>query len=85
MGLGAYPASDPQWLGVTLMANLAMHHADLIVCVGARFDNRVTGRLDRFSPGSRVIHIDIDPTSINKVVKADVPVVGDCSSGRWIA
>ena len=85
MGLGAYPASSPQWLGMlgmhgTLEANLAMHHADLIICVGARFDDRVTGRLDRFSPTSKVIHIDIDAASINKVVKADVPLVGDCAA-----
>ncbi|WP_457446077.1 biosynthetic-type acetolactate synthase large subunit [Roseateles sp. P5_E4] len=85
MGLGAYPASDPQWLGMlgmhgTLEANLAMHHADLIVCVGARFDDRVTGRLDQFCPQARVVHIDIDPTSINKTVKAHIPIVGDCES-----
>ena len=84
MGLGAYPASRPNSLGMlgmhgSLEANLAMHHADLIVCVGARFDDRVTGRLDRFSPGSKVVHIDVDPTSINKVVKADIPLVGDCA------
>jgi acetolactate synthase-1/2/3 large subunit len=83
MGLGAFPASDAQWLGMlgmhgTLEANLAMHHSDLVVCVGARFDDRVTGRLDRFCPGAKVIHIDVDPTSINKVVQADVPLVGDC-------
>jgi acetolactate synthase-1/2/3 large subunit len=83
MGLGAYPASGPAWLGMlgmhgTLEANLAMHHADLIVCVGARFDDRVTGRLDAFSPRARVIHVDIDPGSIDKVVKADLPLVGDC-------
>jgi acetolactate synthase-1/2/3 large subunit len=85
MGLGAFPASSPQWLGMlgmhgTLEANLAMHHADLVVCVGARFDDRVTGRLDRFCPGAKVIHIDIDPASINKVVRADVPLVGDCAA-----
>lgn len=83
MGLGAFPASDSHFLGMlgmhgTVEANLAMHSADLIVCVGARFDDRVTGRVDSFSPDSRKIHIDIDPTSINKVVKADVPIVGDC-------
>lgn len=82
MGLGAVPASAPQWLGMlgmhgTLEANLAMHHADLIVCVGARFDDRVTGRLDAFAPGAKVIHLDIDATSVNKVVKADLPFVGD--------
>ena len=85
MGLGAYPASSPQWLGMlgmhgTLEANLAMHHADLIVCVGARFDDRVTSRLDQFSPGAKVLHIDVDPTSINKVVRATVPLVGDCAA-----
>jgi acetolactate synthase I/II/III large subunit len=84
MGLGAFPASDRRFLGMlgmhgTLEANLAMHHADLIVCVGARFDDRVTGTLDEFSPGSRKIHIDIDPSSINKRVKVDVPMVGDCA------
>lgn len=84
MGLGAYPASSPQWLGMlgmhgTLEANLAMHHADLIVCVGARFDDRVTSRLDQFSPYAKVVHIDVDPASINKVVRAHVPLVGDCA------
>ena len=84
MGLGAFPASHPQWLGMlgmhgTLEANLAMHHADLVVCVGARFDDRVTGRLDSFCPDARIVHVDIDPASINKVVRADVPLVGDCA------
>jgi acetolactate synthase-1/2/3 large subunit len=83
MGLGAFPGSDPQFLGMlgmhgTLEANLAMHHADLVVCVGARFDDRVTGRLSDFCPQAKKIHLDIDPTSINKVVRADVPLVGDC-------
>ena len=83
MGLGAFPASDPRFLGMlgmhgTLEANLAMHHADLVVCVGARFDDRVTGRLDGFCPGARKIHIDIDAASINNTVRVDVPVVGDC-------
>jgi len=83
MGLGALPASHPQWLGMlgmhgTLEANLAMHHADLILCIGARFDDRVTGQLDAFAPGAKVVHMDIDPTSINKVVAADVALVGDC-------
>ena len=86
MGLGAFPASHPQWLGMlgmhgTLEANLAMHEADLVVCVGARFDDRVTGRLDSFCPSARVIHVDIDPTSIGKVVRADVPLIGDCA---WV-
>ena len=84
LGLGAFPASHPAFLGMlgmhgTLEANLAMHHADLIVCVGARFDDRVTGRLDAFCPGAKVIHIDIDPASIHKVVRADVALRGDCA------
>jgi acetolactate synthase I/II/III large subunit len=83
MGLGAFPASDPKWLGMLGMhgsfeANNAMHDCDVMLCVGARFDDRVTGRLDAFSPGSRKIHIDIDPSSINKNVRADVPIVADC-------
>ncbi|MEO8156533.1 MAG: biosynthetic-type acetolactate synthase large subunit [Betaproteobacteria bacterium] len=83
MGLGAFPASDPQFLGMlgmhgTLEANQAMHHADLVVCVGARFDDRVTGKLSEFCPNAKIIHLDIDASSINKVVKADVPMVGDC-------
>ncbi len=82
MGLGAFPASDPQWLGMLGMhgsfeANNAMHDCDVMVCIGARFDDRVTGRLDAFSPGSRKIHIDIDPSSIGKNVKADIGIVGD--------
>jgi acetolactate synthase I/II/III large subunit len=84
MGLGAYPASDPQWLGMlgmhgTYEANLAMHDCDVMICIGARFDDRITGRLDAFSPGSKKIHVDIDPSSINKNVKVDVPIVGDCA------
>jgi acetolactate synthase-1/2/3 large subunit len=85
MGLGAFPASDPKFVGMlgmhgTLEANLAMHEADLVVCVGARFDDRVTGKLDEFCPHARKIHIDIDPGSINKVVRVDVPMVGDCGA-----
>ena len=84
MGLGAFPASDQRWLGMlgmhgTYQANLAMHRADLVIAVGARFDDRVTGRLDAFSPGSKKIHIDIDPSSINKNVRVDVPIIGDCA------
>ena len=84
MGLGAFPAADPKWIGMlgmhgTLEANMAMHDCDVMICVGARFDDRITGRLDAFSPGSKKIHIDIDPSSINKNVKADVPIVGDCA------
>jgi len=83
MGLGAFPASDPRWLGMlgmhgTLEANLAMHEADLVVCVGARFDDRVTGRLADFCPRARIVHIDIDPASIGRIVKADVGLAGDC-------
>lgn len=82
MGLGAYPASGPQWLGMlgmhgTYEANLAMNKADLILCLGARFDDRVTGRLDAFSPYSRKIHVDIDRSSINKNVRVDLPIVAD--------
>ena len=87
MGLGAYPASDPQFIGMlgmhgTYEANLAMHGCDLMIALGARFDDRVTGRLDRFSPGSRKVHIDIDPSSINKNVPVDVAVVAD--AGRAV-
>ncbi|MCK5495949.1 MAG: biosynthetic-type acetolactate synthase large subunit, partial [Hyphomicrobiaceae bacterium] len=82
MGLGAFPASDKQWLGMlgmhgTYEANWAMHDCDVMVAVGARFDDRITGRIDAFSPGSQKIHIDIDPSSINKNVRVDVPIVGD--------
>jgi len=82
MGLGAYPGSDKQSLGMlgmhgTYEANLAMHDADLIVAIGSRFDDRVTGRLADFSPNSKKIHIDIDPSSINKTVAVDLPIVGD--------
>ncbi|MFC4295149.1 biosynthetic-type acetolactate synthase large subunit [Novosphingobium tardum] len=84
MGLGAFPAADPAWLGMlgmhgTYEANMAMNRADLLVCVGARFDDRVTGRLDAFSPGSTKIHIDIDRASINKTVAVDLPLIGDCA------
>ena len=82
MGLGAFPASDPQCLGMLGMhgmyeANLAMHGCDVMINVGARFDDRVTGRLADFSPGSKKIHIDIDPSSVNKNVPVDVPLIGD--------
>ena len=82
MGLGAFPASSSQWLGMlgmhgTYEANLAMNKADLIVCLGARFDDRVTGRLDAFSPHSKKIHIDIDRSSHNKTVRVDLPILGD--------
>jgi acetolactate synthase-1/2/3 large subunit len=82
MGLGAYPATDKQFLGMlgmhgTYEANMAMHDCDVMFCVGARFDDRITGRLDAFSPNSKKIHIDIDPSSINKNVHVDLPIVGD--------
>ncbi|WP_235679236.1 acetolactate synthase 3 large subunit [Aquibium microcysteis] len=82
MGLGAYPASGPRWLGMlgmhgTYEANMAMHDCDVMVCIGARFDDRITGRLNAFSPNSRKIHIDIDPSSINKNVRTEVPIIGD--------
>jgi acetolactate synthase-1/2/3 large subunit len=82
MGLGAFPAGSEQWLGMlgmhgTLEANMAMNQCDVMVCIGARFDDRVTGRLDAFSPESRKIHIDIDRSSISKTVKADIGIVGD--------
>ncbi|HKS84434.1 MAG TPA: acetolactate synthase 3 large subunit [Pseudolabrys sp.] len=84
MGLGAFPAADPKWVGMlgmhgTLEANMAMHDCDVMICIGARFDDRITGRLDAFSPGSVKIHVDIDPSSINKNVKVDVPIIGDCA------
>jgi acetolactate synthase-1/2/3 large subunit len=83
MGLGAFPASNSQWLGMlgmhgTYEANLAMHDCDVMINIGARFDDRITGRVDAFSPNSRKIHVDIDPSSINKVVRVDVPIIGDC-------
>lgn len=82
MGLGAYPASDKQWLGMlgmhgTFEANWAMHDCDVMICIGARFDDRVTGRLDKFSPNSKKIHIDIDASSINKNVPIDIAIVSD--------
>jgi acetolactate synthase I/II/III large subunit len=82
MGLGAYPASGKNWLGMLGMhglyeANLAMHGCDLMINVGARFDDRITGRIADFSPHSKKAHIDIDPSSINKVIRVDVPIVGD--------
>jgi acetolactate synthase-1/2/3 large subunit len=84
MGLGAFPASDKHWLGMLGMhgsfeANNTMHDCDLMICVGARFDDRITGRLDAFSPHSKKIHIDIDPSSINKNVKVELGIVGDCA------
>jgi acetolactate synthase-1/2/3 large subunit len=82
MGLGCYPASDKQWLGMlgmhgTYEANLAMHECDVMINIGARFDDRITGRLDAFSPNSKKIHVDIDRANINKCVHVDIPIVGD--------
>ncbi len=82
MGLGAYPASGKAWLGMLGMhglyeANMAMHDCDLMINIGARFDDRITGRIDSFSPGSKKVHIDIDTSSINKIVHVDLPIVGD--------
>ncbi|WP_323019893.1 acetolactate synthase 3 large subunit [Pararhodobacter sp.] len=82
MGLGAYPASGKQWIGMLGMhglyeANMAMHDCDLMINIGARFDDRITGRVNAFSPNSRKVHIDIDPSSINKVIRVDLPILGD--------
>ncbi|HVX73150.1 MAG TPA: acetolactate synthase 3 large subunit [Devosia sp.] len=82
MGLGAFPGSSKQWLGMLGMhgsyeANMAMHDCDLMVNLGARFDDRITGRIDAFSPQSRKIHVDIDPSSINKNILIDLPIIGD--------
>ena len=84
MGLGAFPSTENNWLGMlgmhgTYEANLAMNECDLLINIGARFDDRVTGRLDAFSPNSKKIHIDIDPSSMNKTVPVDVSIVGDCA------
>jgi acetolactate synthase-1/2/3 large subunit len=86
MGLGAFPASSPQWLGMlgmhgTYEANWAMNKADLLLCLGARFDDRVTGRLDAFAPDSKKVHLDIDRSSINKIIPVDIPIVADCGRG----
>jgi acetolactate synthase-1/2/3 large subunit len=94
MGLGALPAAEPQFLGMlgmhgTYEANLAMHHCDVMLAVGSRFDDRVTGKLAEFAPSAKKIHIDIDPSSINKNVRIDVPIVGDVAEvlkvliARW--
>ncbi|WP_108812739.1 acetolactate synthase 3 large subunit [Sphingorhabdus sp. Alg231-15] len=82
MGLGAFPASSEQWLGMlgmhgTYEANMAMNRADLVVCLGARFDDRITGRIDAFSPNSKKIHVDIDRSSVNKTIRVDLPIIGD--------
>ncbi|MDG4550646.1 MAG: biosynthetic-type acetolactate synthase large subunit [Candidatus Contendobacter sp.] len=81
MGLGAYPATDKQFIGMlgmhgTYEANMAMHHCDVLIAIGARFDDRVTGKIDKFCPTARIVHVDIDPSSISKNVKVDIPIVG---------
>ncbi len=83
MGLGGFPAPHELWLGMlgmhgTFRANMAVGNTDLLIAIGARFDDRVTGKLDEFAPSAKIIHIDIDPTSISKNVKVDIPIVGDC-------
>jgi acetolactate synthase-1/2/3 large subunit len=85
MGKGAFPETDPLYMGIpgmhgTAYANLAMNETDLIICIGARFDDRVTGDLSKFAPGARVIHVDVDPAEVGKVRVADVPVVGDAKN-----
>ena len=85
MGLGAYPASGERWIGMLGMhglyeANMAMHGCDLMINIGARFDDRITGRLDAFSPKSLRAHVDVDPSSINKVIRTDIPIVGDAGA-----
>ena len=82
MGLGAYPATDKQFIGMlgmhgTYEANMGMHESDVIIAIGARFDDRVTGKLDQFCPYAKIIHIDVDPASISKTVKVDIPIVGE--------
>jgi len=84
-GLGCYPGEDSQFLGMlgmhgTFEANNAMHDCDLMINIGARFDDRITGMVSKFSPNSKKIHIDIDPSSINKIVKVDVAIVGDAKA-----
>src|SRR5262249_58554181 len=83
MGLGAFPSEHPlsiEMLGMhgTYYANMAVHHSDVLVAVGARFDDRVTGKVDAFAPHAEIVHIDIDPSSISKNIKVGVPIVGDC-------
>ena len=85
MGLGAYPASRNHWLGMLGMhgtdeANMAMHDCDVMPCIGARFDDRVTGRTDAFATNAKKIHIDIDPSSINKNITVDIPIIGDVAN-----
>ncbi len=94
MGLGSYPASGKNWLGMlgmhgTYEANMSMHDCDFMLCIGARFDDRITGRIDAFSPNSYKVHLDIDPSSINKNITVEAPLIGDVSQilsmliARW--
>jgi acetolactate synthase-1/2/3 large subunit len=95
MGLGGFPGTDPLWLGMpgmhgTYYANMAVSHCDLLIAVGVRFDDRVTSRVDAFAPHAKVVHIDIDPASIDKTIKAHVSIVGDCKPilqllNQWLA
>jgi len=83
MGIGAFPGTDPLWLGMpgmhgTYYANMAISSCDLLIAIGCRFDDRVTGNVDNFAPNAKIVHIDVDPSSINKNIMADVPIVGDC-------
>jgi len=85
MGLGAYPASDPQFVGMlgmhgTYEANMGMHYADVLIAIGVRFDDRVTGNIEKFCPYAKIVHIDVDPASISKNVKVDIPIVGQVES-----
>ena len=85
MGLGAYPGTDPQFIGMlgmhgTYEANMAMHHCDVLIAIGARFDDRVVGDVNKFCPGARIVHIDIDPASISKTVKVHIPIVGSVAN-----
>src|SRR5439155_10725183 len=85
LGMGSFPEHHPQALGMvgmhgTVQANLAMHHADLVIGVGMRFDDRVVGRPKDFAPGARIVHIDVDPKAFGRVVRADVPVLADARS-----
>jgi acetolactate synthase-1/2/3 large subunit len=85
MGLGAFPGTDPLWLGMpgmhgTYYANMVISHCDLMIAIGCRFDDRVTGKIDTFAQNARIVHVDVDPSSINKNVMIDVPIVSDCKS-----
>ena len=81
MGLGAYPAKDKYFMGMlgmhgTYQANMAMHNADVIIAIGARFDDRITNTPSMFAPNAKIVHIDVDPASISKIINADIPIVG---------